>query len=61
MQRESSLAEKGLVDIHSLLHQLQQLVEAAEWNGEPSEHLKSELNTVSKYHMETGSYYYPLF
>lgn len=59
--QELSLAQKGLVNIHSLLRQLQQLIEQAEWDEAPSEHLKSEHATVLKYHMQTGSYYYPLF
>jgi hypothetical protein len=61
MMQELSLAQKGLVDIHSLLRQLQQLIEQAEWDEAPSEHLKAERETVLKYHMQTGSYYYPLF
>jgi hypothetical protein len=51
----------NLVDIHSILKQLKQQIEQAEWNGEPCEHLISEYNNIVKYHMQTGSQFYPLF
>ena len=53
--------KQNLVDIKTLLKQLTQLVEQAEWNGEPCEHLVDEYNHIYKYHMETGSRYYPMF
>lgn len=59
--RELSLKEKGLVDIHSLLRQLRQLIEAAEWDGTPCENLKLEYKDVLEHHMKTGSHFYPLF
>ena len=58
---ELTVVKHNLADIQTLLRQLQQLIEQAEWDGVPSEHLKSEHKAVLKYHIETGSYYYPLF
>ena len=53
--------EKYLVDIHTLLRQLQQTIEAAEWEGEPCDSIRLEYEHVMKYHMQTGSHYYPNF
>jgi hypothetical protein len=50
-----------LVDIQTLLKQLGQLIEQAEWDGEPVDDLKSEYQHIYDYHMKTGSAYYPLF
>lgn len=53
--------EKSLVDIRTLLRQLQQEIESAEWNGEPCDNIRFEYDHVKNYHMQTGSNYYPLF
>jgi hypothetical protein len=50
-----------LVDIQTLLKQLGQLIEQAEWDGEPVDDLKSEYQHIYDYHVKTGSAYYPLF
>lgn len=53
--------EKSLVDIRTLLRQIQQEIESAEWNGKPCDSIRLEYDHVKKYHMQTGSHYYPLF
>jgi len=50
-----------LVDIQTILKQLAQQIEQAEWDATPCDHLKEEYDHIYKYHMETGSLYYPLF
>jgi hypothetical protein len=50
-----------LVDIQTLLKQLGQLIEQAEWDGEPVDDLKSEYQHIYDYHVKTGSHFYPLF
>jgi hypothetical protein len=49
-----------MVDIHTLLSQLQQLIENADRHGEPSDDLKRQYDEILSYHYETGSHYYPL-
>ena len=53
--------EKYLVEIKPLLQQLKQGIEEAEWTCKPCEDLKFEYDHVMKYHMQTGSHYYPNF
>lgn len=50
-----------MVDINTLIKQLRQQIEQAEWDGQPCDNLKKELKTIQEYHNHTGSFFYPLF
>lgn len=46
---------------NTILKELRQQLESAEWNGEPCDNIRFEYDHVKNYHMQTGSNYYPLF
>jgi hypothetical protein len=50
-----------LTDIHTLLKKLGQQLEQAEWDGKPCDNIRLEYEHVKKYHLQTGSLYYPNF
>ena len=50
-----------MVDVQTLLRQLRQQIEQAEWEGKPFKHLQQEYDNIVDYYARTGSEYYPLF